>query len=652
MRKFLKVITIGVLMASPIVLLTMYTVYTANKEAEKVNSDVSNLKLITPVAIIDEITRKLEEGDIEEALLKITTELPDANIPSSQGTPLVVFAAEKDYIDIVATLIQKGADPDKADLNTSETALIKAIRNKDFDMVKQVLLPYGANPNLSTNQGLTPLGLAIDLKDRAMADILIASGAINGISAQKLILYAFQKNNVGVSIMLAGGISANSVDRDNNTPLIIAAANGDLESAKDLIAYRANINAKNKFGMTPLLYAVKGKHKEMTEYLINNGAKINTNNIYGQNALFWAAYNGDSKLVHNLLMLGANYEKKTRLGQTALQMAKALGHTETAKMIEDFIAYKKLPRDSKGNIILPQVNKNAATDVSKPIAQSIVEENGLSDIGAGIMSNIDKTQGTQTEQQTNTVDSAQITEAQNNQQISQQSNNAQDKKQSDKTNTGNKQQPKTQVNKLQTSNNQPEMPQMPGGMDMSAIMSMMGGAQGGGGDMGEMIKQMQSMGASQQNASKTQQMQNMPQGMNMPGGMSMPDMSKMMPAGMKMPEGVNMPDMSSMAAGGGMPDISKMLPAGMKLPDGMDANTIMNMNPDQLKQMGVPEDQISEITQAKQQMEQAKQMAQTQGAQAAQNNAGGFKPKDLSSFSKDSNGRIKTEINKLQTSGN
>ena len=35
MRKFLKVITIGVLMASPIVLLTMYTVYTANKEAEK-----------------------------------------------------------------------------------------------------------------------------------------------------------------------------------------------------------------------------------------------------------------------------------------------------------------------------------------------------------------------------------------------------------------------------------------------------------------------------------------------------------------------------------------------------------------------------------------------------------------------------------------
>ena len=368
--------------------------------------------------------------------------------------------------------------------------------------------------------------------------------------------------------------------------------------------------------------------------------------------MFWAAYNGDSKLVHNLLMLGANYEKKTRLGQTALQMAKALGHTETAKMIEDFIAYKNLPRDSKGNIILPQVNKNAATDVSKPIAQSIVEENGLSDIGVGIMSNIDKTQGTQTEQQTNTVDSAQITEAQNNQQISQQSNNAQDKTQSNKTNTGNKQQPKTQVNKLQTSNNQPEMPQMPGGMDMSAIMSMMGGTQGGGGDMGEMIKQMQSMGASQQNASKTQQMQNMPQGMNMPGGMSMPDMSKMMPAGMKMPEGVNMPDMSTMAAGGGMPDISKMLPAGMKLPDGMDANTIMNMNPDQLKQMGVPEDQISEITQAKQQMEQAKQMAQTQGAQGAQNNAGGFKPKDLSSFSKDSNGRIKTEINKLQTSGN
>ena len=161
---------------------------------------------------------------------------------------------------------------------------------------------------------------------------------------------------------------------------------------------------------------------------------------------------------------------------------------------------------------------------------------------------------------------------------------------------------------------------MPGGMDMSAIMSMMGGAQGstqGGaaaGNMGDMIKQMQNMGTASQNGSKSQQMPTMPEGAQMPAGV----------------------DMSS---------ISKMIPAGT-LPAGMDINSIASMSPEQLRQMGVPEDQISMITQAKQ------QMGQVQNPEASSN---GFKPKDLSSDMSSTtyqNGVMKTQINKLQTSGN
>lgn len=653
MRRFAKIIIIGVIIIAPIVLLSLYTLRTIRNEAAKTSVNVSNLKLVTPVAIIDEITKQLEEENLDEAFITIGSDLPDPNIPSSNGTPLVVLAAEKGYIDIVASLIQKGADPNKADLNTSETALIKAVRNKDLEMVQQVLLFYGADPNLGTNQGLTPLGLAIDLKDKNMANLLIGSGAINGISEENLLLYAFKKNDVGVELMLSGKISPNITDKDGNTPLIIAAANGDLESAKHLIAYRAKVNVKNKVGMTPLLYAVKGRHTEMAEYLINNGAKINPSNIYGQNAIFWAAYNGDSKLVHNLLMLGANYEKKTRLGQTPLQIAKALGHTETVKMLEDFIAYKNLPRDSNGNIILPQVNQEQAANATS-LPAGIGADMG-SDISAGIMTEINKTQEEQAQQDAEEAqqvdeDTQSVnTEEQNEDQG--QNVKTQNKTQQN-SNAATKQKAKTEINKLQTSNSQPEMPQMPGGMDMPAIMGMMGGAQSGqGGNMGEMLKQMQNMGSASQNKSKTQQMANMPQGMNIPEGANMPDISKMMsgdmqlPEGAKMPKGMQMPDMSSMAEGG-MPDISKMMPAGMQMPPGMDMNSIMDMDPEQLKQMGIPEDQIAQIKQAKQQMGNAQSAAQTQ------NNSNGFKPKDLSSFTKNTNGRVKTQINKLQTSGN
>ena len=132
---------------------------------------------------------------MEEAITKIRTELPDPNIPSSNGTPLIVLAAEKDYTDIVGDLIQQGADPNKADLNTSETALIKAVRNQNFDTIS-ILLNAGANPNLGTNQGLTPLSLAIDLRNENLATHLLSSGATKGISKENLFFSKQKMKNV------------------------------------------------------------------------------------------------------------------------------------------------------------------------------------------------------------------------------------------------------------------------------------------------------------------------------------------------------------------------------------------------------------------------------------------------------------------------
>ena len=614
MLKSIKTLFLGVFLIAPIVLLALYTVHTVRQEKQKPTVKVGNIKFVPPVAIIDEITKKIEDEDLEDALTKIDTVLPDPNIPASNGTPLIVLAAERDYTDIVSALIQKGANPDKTDLNTSETALIKAVRNQSFDTIS-VLLNAGANPNLGTVQGLTPLGLAIDLKNESLAAHLLASGAVNGISKENLLLYAFKKNPVGVGLMLSGSISPNITDTYDNTPLIISAANGDLESVKQLISYRANVNVKNKYGMTPLLYAVKGKYWDVADYLINNEAKINASNVYGQNALFWAAYHGNAQLVHDLLVRGANYQKKTRLGQTALQMAKAFGHEETAKMIEDFIAYKNLPRDSKGNIILPKVNQQTA-EKTIPISASVANEGGVgNDLSAEIKNQITQNQFVSQQMQQNQNIAQETTAQIPAQQNKQATNTIQNKL--PESNSMPQQQPKTQVNTLQnsTTNQATEntMPQMPEGMDMSALMSMMGGGQGGAaGGMGEMIKQMQNMGAASQGGSKTQQMPGMPANMQMPAGM----------------------DMSA---------ISKMIPAGA-LPEGMDLNNLTSMSPEQLKKMGVPADQIANIT-------QMQKMGQVQNGAISRN---GMQPKDLSNMSNTTyqNGVPKTQINKLQTSSN
>ena len=591
MFKSLKTVLLGLFLISPIVLLILYTVNTARNETPKSSANIANLKLIPPVAIIDEITKKIEEEDLEDAINKIRTEMPDADIPSSKGTPLIVLAAEKDYTDVVNDLIQKGADPDKADLNTSETALIKAVRNQNFDTIS-ILLNAGANPNLGTNQGLTPLSLAIDLRNETLAMHLLSSGATNGISKENLFSYVFKKNPVGVNLMLSGGITPNATDNDNNTPLIISAANGDLESTKLLISYKANVNVKNKDGMTPLLYAVKGKYWNTAEYLINSGARINSTNIYGQNALFWAAYHGHAQLVHDLLARGANYTQKTRRGQTALQMARALGHKEAAKMLEDFITYKNLPRDEKGNIILPKVNQQNTVAPSSSQNNDYYDDSIISDVrNKAEQSNQTAKQQTEKQMQ-ETPSQIQRNQLQTSNQIPERSAT-------------------TQINTSQNISNQAEMPQMPGGMDMSAIMSMAEGQGAQGDNMGTVIKQMQNMGAAVQSGSKTQQLQGIPSDVQIPAGMNMGDISKMIPAG--------------------------------TLPEGMDLNSLASMNPDQLKSMGIPEDQIANITQMQQ------QMAQGQNPSTAGN---GFKPKDLNNMSNTTyqKGVIKTQINKLQTS--
>jgi ankyrin repeat protein len=171
-----------------------------------------------------------------------------------------------------------------------------------------------------------------------------------------MLRYAFQKKFVGVDAMLKAGINPNFADPDGNTPLIVSASYGDSLSARVLIDYGADVNAANSSGTTPLLYAIQTKNAEMIGLLIDRDADINKANKNGETPLFWAAYLGDAQLVDELLKLGADYKKASNNKMTALQIAQRRKNTQAAKLISDFIAYKNIPRDAKGNPIIPKRN--------------------------------------------------------------------------------------------------------------------------------------------------------------------------------------------------------------------------------------------------------------------------------------------------------
>lgn len=59
-------------------------------------------------------------------------------------------------------------------------------------------------------------------------------------------------------------------DKDNNTPLHVAASSEALNSIPILLAFGCDINKRNKWGETALMIAAKFNHYETANLLISN----------------------------------------------------------------------------------------------------------------------------------------------------------------------------------------------------------------------------------------------------------------------------------------------------------------------------------------------------------------------------------------------
>jgi ankyrin repeat protein len=75
------------------------------------------------------------------------------------------------------------------------------------------------------------------------------------------------------------------------TPLVFAAREGDLESAKLLIEAGAPINAVTEYSWTPLLTAVNNRNYQLAKYLLDKGADPNIANKGGWTPLYLATDN-------------------------------------------------------------------------------------------------------------------------------------------------------------------------------------------------------------------------------------------------------------------------------------------------------------------------------------------------------------------------
>lgn len=117
--------------------------------------------------------------------------------------------------------------------------------------------------------------------------------------------------------------SINAYDSNGHTPLLVAAARGDLEGAKKLLQQGAQVNKKQRGagGLTPLHTVAIRNRVNMINALIKAGATVNSRDGRNRTPLMHAAQRGKRSAVAALLAAGANKNAKDSNGKTALYLA-------------------------------------------------------------------------------------------------------------------------------------------------------------------------------------------------------------------------------------------------------------------------------------------------------------------------------------------
>ena len=130
-------------------------------------------------------------------------------------------------------------------------------------------------------------------------------------------------------------LSKAAEQREEHTPLMIAALEGDTGTVADLLAVRTNVNAKDNEGRTALMFAVVNSHPKIVKALLRAGARVNARARDGGTALMLAASNGDIEIARMLLKKGAKTGYSyVSTGQTAAAIAAERHYEDLVELLQ------------------------------------------------------------------------------------------------------------------------------------------------------------------------------------------------------------------------------------------------------------------------------------------------------------------------------
>jgi ankyrin repeat protein len=265
----------------------------------------------------------------------------DVNSRDRNGQTLIMWAAARGYTEVVAQLIQNGADVNAAAaVYDGRTALQAAAEGGYLDVVVRLLEEKAdVNAVAGRHNGRTALQAAAGGGHLAVVERLLKEKADVNAAAADSRRTALQAAAGGGHLAVVerllkekADVNAAAAVYNGRTALQAAAGGGHLAVVERLLEEKADVNAAagRDNGRTALQAAAEGGYLAVVERLLEEKADVNAaaGMGYGRTALQAAAGGGQLAVVERLLKEKADVNAAAAVyyGRTALQAAAEGGH--------------------------------------------------------------------------------------------------------------------------------------------------------------------------------------------------------------------------------------------------------------------------------------------------------------------------------------
>lgn len=221
------------------------------------------------------------------------------------------------------------------------TSILDVIALNNEEYVSQ-LLRSGANIDIKSRDGYTPLMISIKSSQVKMAKFLIKNGAnINSVSKSGItaLMLAIIGNKPQLAMdLIKRDSNVNTVSKNGITPLTLSIyKNLSTDFLDFLISKGATVNYQTEDGWSPIMLALhKNIRKASIALLLDKKAILNDTTNDGWTPLMFAVRSRVHIDIIRRIMADSNIFAVTNSGLGAIDIARSLGYVEVLDMLKAY----------------------------------------------------------------------------------------------------------------------------------------------------------------------------------------------------------------------------------------------------------------------------------------------------------------------------